>query len=267
MFCESCGTFISDGQSFCSNCGTPAPAAPAASPAPSSAAPVSAAPVAAAVPVAAASPAPAPAPQPVAQSIPAAQSSQPAYGQPAYQQPVAQPVQPVYQQPVYPQPVYQQPVYTQPQVVVQQPVVQAVPVKKGNGPATAGLVFGILTVVFCWSSYFCGVFALLGLIFSIVGLCKKNAPGKGKAIAGLILTVIGGIAAYLITIFFWAAVGEAWDELYEEALAEYESSYADTSFSGTEIDSDTYYIDGDFVTTDKGYVSGVLHIDSYIVEF
>ena len=41
MFCESCGSFIPDGQSFCSNCGTPvtnqAPAqeaAPAPAPAP-----------------------------------------------------------------------------------------------------------------------------------------------------------------------------------------------------------------------------------------
>ena len=45
MYCESCGNFIPDGQSFCSNCGAPvsAPAAqsaPAPAPAPVAAAPV-----------------------------------------------------------------------------------------------------------------------------------------------------------------------------------------------------------------------------------
>ena len=38
MFCESCGSFIPDGQSFCSNCGAAAPQpvqqAPAEEPAP-----------------------------------------------------------------------------------------------------------------------------------------------------------------------------------------------------------------------------------------
>ncbi|MBR4914491.1 MAG: zinc-ribbon domain-containing protein, partial [Clostridiales bacterium] len=48
MYCESCGTFVPDGQAFCSNCG-----APVSAPAP--------APVAEA-PVVAAAPAPAPAP-------------------------------------------------------------------------------------------------------------------------------------------------------------------------------------------------------------
>ena len=56
MYCESCGTFIPDGQSFCSNCGTPAPVseAPAAAPAPKPApAPApAAAPAAPAAPVA-----------------------------------------------------------------------------------------------------------------------------------------------------------------------------------------------------------------------
>ena len=68
MFCESCGTFIPDGQSFCSNCGTPV-AAPAAAPAEA--------------PVAAAAPAPAPAPAPAA--TPVATPVQPA--QPVYQTP------------------------------------------------------------------------------------------------------------------------------------------------------------------------------------
>jgi len=251
MYCESCGSFIEPGQSFCSNCGAPAKAAPAAVPA-------------AAAPVAGAAPAPAPAPAPAAQ--PMAAQSQP-YTQ---QVPVTHPVQPVYQQPVYQQPVYQQPVYTQPAIVVQQPVIAAQPqAPRGNGFATAGLTFGILTVVFCWSSYFCYVFGLMGLIFSIIGLCKKKAPGKGKAIAGLILTVIGSILAAIIIELFWTSVGMLWDAAMEEVYDELESDIYSTSYSDTNpgINSEDFYINGDFVTTENGYVSGTLHIGGYLLQY
>ena len=229
MFCESCGSLIPDGHSFCSNCGTPV-SRPQAQPAQAAPAPVAAAPVVAA-PVAAA--APAPAAQPV---------------QPVYQQPAVQPVQPVYQpvaQPV--QPVYQQ--------------APAAPVKRGNGPATAGLVFGILTMVFCWIPGIFWGFALFGLIFSIIGVAKRNASGKGKAIAGLILTVLGLIFGIVIQETFWTMVGKEFEKEFNSAL---ETLY-DTNYSNN--DANSFFIDGDFVNTDDGYVSGVLHIDGYRVDF
>lgn len=239
MYCESCGSFIPDGQSFCSNCGTPA-AQPAVQQQ--------------------AAPAPAPGPAPVA----AAPAPQPV--QPVYQQP--QPVQPVYQQPVYQQPqavqpVYQQPVYQQP---VYQQVASAKPAKLGNGAATAGLVFGILTLVFFWIPLFniftTAIFGLLGLIFSIVGLAKKNAGGKGKAIAGLILTLLGVIA----TVGYYGLVYSA--IVSDPSLSEEWESIMDVSATGEEVnDSNTFYIDGDYLNTENGYVTGVLHIDGYRVDF
>ena len=239
MFCESCGSLIPDGHSFCSNCGTPV-SRPQAQPAQAAPAPVAAAPVVAA-PVAAAAPAPAAQPvQPVYQQ-PAVQPVQPVY------QPVAQPVQPVYQQPVYQQPVYQQ--------------APAAPVKRGNGPATAGLVFGILTMVFCWIPGIFWGFALFGLIFSIIGVAKRNASGKGKAIAGLILTVLGLIFGIVIQETFWTMVGKEFEKEFNAAL---ETLY-DTNYSNN--DANSFFIDGDFVNTDDGYVSGVLHIDGYRVDF
>jgi hypothetical protein len=185
---------------------------------------------------------------------------------PVAAQPVVQPVvQPVYQQPVYTSPA--------PTVIVQQPAVAAAatPVakpepKKGNGPATAGLVFGILTFIFSFASYFVSLFALLGLIFSIIGLCKK-APGKGKAIAGLILTVLGVISAVLFTIFFWAAAGVIFDSFMNDIESEIEDEFYLTSYSDTNDDNNEYSIDGNFATTEKGYATGVLHIDGFRVEF
>ena len=242
MYCESCGTFIPDGQSFCSNCGAPV-AQPAAQPAVQQQAAPAPAPGPAAAPIAAAPIAAAPAPQAV-------------------------PVQPVYQQPVQPayQPVYQQPVYQQPQPV--QPIYQqATPAKRANGAATAGLVFGILTLVLFWVPFFniftTGILGLLGLIFSIVGLAKKNAGGKPKAVVGLVLTLLG-IAA---TVGFYGLVyqGIASDPSLK---AEWDEIWEDLSYTEKETnDSNEFYIDGDFLNADDGYVSGVLHIDGYRVDF
>ena len=61
---------------------------------------------------------------------------------------------------------------------------------KTSSFATAGLVFGILSLTCC-----CGCpFSLLGLVFSLIGLSQINRrpelyEGRGLAIAGLILSV------------------------------------------------------------------------------
>lgn len=230
MFCESCGSFIPDNQSFCSNCGAAAP-------------------------------------QPVAQ--PASQPNTTTATQPGYTQPEAVPVQPVYQEPPYQQPAAQ-PVYAQPVMAAAMP---AAPVKAKNGPATAGLVFGILTIVFSWIPFFnlftTSILGLLGLIFSIIGLAKKNAGGKPKAAVGLVLTILGTVVTVFIYIFAYQAVVNEIEndpELsrqWEEVMEAFET--IDTGYS--ENDSTEYFIDGDFVSTDKGYVSGVLHIDGFRVDF
>ena len=189
MYCESCGSLINSGEAFCSNCGTPVP-----QPAPST---------------------PAPAPQavvqPIAQPAPQPQYQQPVYQQPQYQQPQYQ--QPVYQQPMYQPRTYQQPVRTvQPiyqQTVYQQPIV-ITPIdnrKRVNGAATAGLVLGIIALCLSWLPMFNTIPSALGLIFSIVGVARKGAGGKGRAIAGLIMSSIGLlITAYVI--FYVVTSGE-----------------------------------------------------------
>lgn len=151
--CPNCGSANSEGIKFCVNCGSP---------------------LAVSQPV-----------QPQAQPVQTQQA------QPVYQQPVHQPQ---YQQPVYQQPVYQQPVYQQPvqpvQPVYVQPVVQPVksePAVKTNGFCKAGFVLSLIGL------FVFGITSLFGLIFSIVGLItvgKKKQDGKGKAIAGIVMSVI-----------------------------------------------------------------------------
>lgn len=121
------------------------------------------------------------------------QPQQPAYQQPVYQQPTYQaPQQPVYQQPVYQQPVYQQPIY------------QAAPQHQDNGAGTAGMVLGIIAMVFTvigafilfasdfWGAGVTFVLWVIGGILMLPGFGLSlggsfgNKP-KGKAVAGLVL--------------------------------------------------------------------------------
>ena len=198
MYCESCGTFIPDGESFCSNCGAKAPViigtvpAPAPAPAP---APVQAAPVQSAQP---------------AQQVQAAQPVQ--QTQPAYLTQQAQPAQTVYTTPDgqtiqlaqrVDVPQTQQPVKTAPPLTSLDPkdpnfgrnVLYEVPAREVINPeARAGLICGILGVT--TYVFFCTniIPAILGIIFSLKGLKKtEELGGRGNCIAGLILSCSGTV--------------------------------------------------------------------------
>ena len=229
MYCESCGSFIPDGQAFCSNCGAPAPQA-------------------------ATQPEVQPAAQQFEQPAPQAVPVQPVPVQPAYQQPV-------YQQPV--QPMYQQPVYAQPVVAT---TASQAPVKRSNGSAVVGMVFGILTLLLAWIPVFniltTALFGLMGLIFSIVGVAKKNAKGKPLAIAGLVTSII----AIVFTILYYVFVGQAIAS-DPELSQEFEEIFEFEDISYTYDGSEDFITDGQFVNYDNGYASGVLHIDGFVVEF
>lgn len=228
MYCESCGSYIPDNQAFCANCGSPAP-----------------------------QPVAQPSAQPVAQTV-----AQPVVQQVA--QPVAQPVQvkPVAVQPVVQQvqPVYQQPVYAQPVVVAAVPAAQQA--KPKNGAASAGLVFGILSFLFCLIPFVNGLLSLLGLIFSIVGIAKGRSGGRGKAIAGLVLTLLGVITAVIVYALIFSAVGSL---DYEDIISEIDlDDLYSTSYSETD---NNIVFDNDFFNFDNESVSGVLHMDGYRVDF
>lgn len=62
--------------------------------------------------------------------------------------------------------------------------------KKSNSMGTAGFVLALLALVLCWIPVVNWILWLLGVIFSIIGVCKKGCK-KGLAITGLILSFIG----------------------------------------------------------------------------
>ena len=98
----------------------------------------------------------------------------------------------------------------------------------------------------------------------VVAIPAQPRKSSGMAIAGLILAVLGIIAGIIIQETFWVKVGREIDnglnDIYEE-LETYDTGYKPNP------NPDEFFIDGDFVTTDKGYVSGVLHIDNFSVEY
>lgn len=72
-----------------------------------------------------------------------------------------------------------------------------------NGMGTAGFVLALLGLIFCWVPVLDWILWILGLIFSIIGVCRKP---KGLAIAGLIISCLYLI---LVTVVIGAIFGAA----------------------------------------------------------
>ena len=69
--------------------------------------------------------------------------------------------------------------------------------KRNNGLGTAGFVCALVGAVFCWVPILNWIMLTLGLIFSLIGVIKKNVK-KGLAIAGLIISGIFFVVAIII---------------------------------------------------------------------
>jgi hypothetical protein len=83
---------------------------------------------------------------------------------------------------------------------------QMISPQKTSGMAVTGLVMGILSL-FC-----CGpLFGLLGIIFSAIGISQVNKnptqfTGKGMAVAGLVMSIIGVILGTILLLIYGAAI-------------------------------------------------------------
>ena len=83
--------------------------------------------------------------------------------------------------------------------VVQQPIVltQSAEIKE-NGFAIAGLIISLFSLISISFNYVNILVPLTALIFSIIGISRKNSKRKGFAIAGIIIAsffLIGGLCA------------------------------------------------------------------------
>ena len=143
------------------------------------------------------------------------QPEQPQFEQPQYGAPQ-------YGQPQYGQPQYGQPQYGQPQYGAPLP-------RRENKGATVcaiiGMVLGIITLVFTFltivggtadpfAGYVLGAFgiefAIPGIILSAIG--KKSYSNRGKAIFGLIVSIIGIVLMFILAVAFCViAMEEGYD--------------------------------------------------------
>lgn len=98
---------------------------------------------------------------------------------------------------------YQQPYSAPPNYAQQYPQPRT-----GNGRATAALVLGILAVVCCWLSIFDIVFVVLAIVFGFLGLsdAKRGGGGRGMALTGLILGIVGALAATILSVVIYARI-------------------------------------------------------------
>lgn len=124
-------------------------------------------------------------------------------------------------QPQYGQPQYGQPQYGQPVAPAGygQPFVPAPNAPGKQGLAIASLVLGIVAAVFCLIPII-GMISLIlapiGFVLGVVGwrgASKGKRAGKGKAIAGIVLAVISGTIALVMTVALATAVNEVSNDL------------------------------------------------------
>ena len=85
---------------------------------------------------------------------------------------------------------------------------------------------GIFAIVLCWFPGVNWILGLLGLIFSIIGIAKKNGGAKGAAIAGLILTILGVVLSVVV---FGAILGTSLNQYVEQAESA-ASAIAETTY-------------------------------------
>ena len=102
----------------------------------------------------------------------------------------------------------------QPQAAPVQPQaapVQPQPVNSKNGISTAGLVLSILGLALCWVPFANLILWFLGILFSFIGVFKRP---KGKAIAGLIISVVSIVVIILVFVYGLLLESDAFDELF-----------------------------------------------------
>lgn len=124
----------------------------------------------------------------------------PAYGQPAYGQPA-------YGPPAHGQPAYGQPAYGQQPYGYGYP-----PAPQASGKATAAMIVGIVSIVFCYLGVLIGPVAIVLAVQAKKDIKRSNGTrtGDGMATAGLITGIVGTVVWLAIDVLVAIAVANDW---------------------------------------------------------
>ncbi len=92
------------------------------------------------------------------------------------------------------------------------------PQARRKGLGIAGMVLGILSIVFCWCGLWVVIFPILGLIFS---LCSKKNPFK---VVGLITSIVGFVLEIFMSILTLAAFS-SFMGIVDDYVDDYDDDY------------------------------------------
>ncbi|MDQ1007206.1 putative membrane protein [Streptomyces sp. V4I23] len=154
------------------------------------------------------------------------------------------------------------------------PVVDGGQPARSNGLATAGLVLGIIAVIFSFIplvNVIVWPLAILGLIFGAIGLAKSGKVGKGKgaSITALVTSLVSVVMFFVMNAVFVSAVDEAVKETQNELDKSYDSAKVDddgNAKTGEGTDENPVLKDFrlskcDVTTSEWGSKELALHID------
>jgi MFS family permease len=110
--------------------------------------------------------------------------------------------------------------------------------RHGGGMATAALVLGILALVLCWT-VFGGI--VLGLVAVVLGIIaarwasRGEAPGRGRAIAGIVTGAIGLVIAVALVAIGASFLNSTSGKNYQQCLQQAGSDQAAQQQCATEF--------------------------------
>jgi hypothetical protein len=98
------------------------------------------------------------------------------------------------------------------------------PPPSGSGKAVAALVLGIVSVLLFWLSVFDVIPVLLAIILGSVAISDAKRTGRGRSMAmwGIVLAVVGAVAAIAITVWVYPKVKDCLDS-YDQNSSEFDT--------------------------------------------
>lgn len=97
------------------------------------------------------------------------------------------------------------------------------PPRTGNGKAVAALVFGIMSIVFCWLAILDAIPVVLALVFGLLARGEaRRRPGReghGLAVAGIVCAIAGAVLAVVLTVWLYSRFSDCFN--YSSGSAAY----------------------------------------------
>jgi hypothetical protein len=116
---------------------------------------------------------------------------------------------------------YPPPGYGQAQGYGQAPGYGQQTMRYGGGMATAALVLGILALILCWTVFGGIVLGIIAVVLGIIAARRASrgeAPGRGRAIAGIVTGALGLVIAVALVAVGASILNSSSGKSYQQCL-------------------------------------------------